>query len=270
MEISVIVPTYKPKGYLTKCLQSLTAQTLSHEKYEIIIILNGCNEPFYTFIKEVIGKYPSDIHITLYQTDTSGVSNARNIGIEHAKGTYIFFIDDDDWVSDNYLENLLIHTENHSIVVSNVIQIDDSTGLPIDYFLTQAYEKNKNETNPSFLKARSFLSTACGKLIPRTYSSTDRFHLKHKLGEDSLFLFLISKLIKLISLASEDTIYYVRKRNNSASHCPYPYSYRIHVALELTVSYCKIYLRNIKHYNFLFFLTRIAATLRKIFQSHYE
>ena len=52
--ISVIIPTYKPSEYLKECLHSLRRQTLSANCFEIIIILNGCNEPFFSEIKEYI------------------------------------------------------------------------------------------------------------------------------------------------------------------------------------------------------------------------
>ena len=48
MKISVIIPSYKPEGYIQKCLSSVLAQDFPSADYEIIIVLNGCSEPYKT------------------------------------------------------------------------------------------------------------------------------------------------------------------------------------------------------------------------------
>ena len=97
MKISVIIPTYQPKDYLWECLNSLTSQTISKDDYEVIIVLNGCDEPYKSQIQSYIDA-KEGFHFSLIQTDVPGVSNARNIGLDKSKGEYISFIDDDPWV----------------------------------------------------------------------------------------------------------------------------------------------------------------------------
>ena len=79
MQITVIVPTYKPQDYIWRCLCSLKNQSIAHSNYEVVIVLNGCNEPYYSEIKKFIIDEPN---WRLVQTDTGGVSNARNVGID--------------------------------------------------------------------------------------------------------------------------------------------------------------------------------------------
>ena len=105
MRISVIVPSYKPQSYTWECLDSLCNQTIDKSQYEVIVVLNGCNEPYNAVLKQYLDKHP-EINWNYIQTDTPGVSNARNIGIDIAKGEYITFLDDDDFVSPSYLECL--------------------------------------------------------------------------------------------------------------------------------------------------------------------
>lgn len=107
MKISVIVPTYKPMDYLWKCLDSLVAQTLLGSEWELLLVLNGCCEPWRTQIEKYIGSKMQGMNVVFVQTDTPGVSNARNIALDRARGEYIMFIDDDDYVSPQYLEELL-------------------------------------------------------------------------------------------------------------------------------------------------------------------
>ena len=105
MKISVIVPTYKPQAYLWECLDSIYNQTFPKTDYELILVLNGCCEPYNTRIKEWFSKH-SDLQVQYFQTDEGGVSNARNIALDNAKGDYVTFIDDDDLISPEYLKEL--------------------------------------------------------------------------------------------------------------------------------------------------------------------
>lgn len=269
MKISVIVPTYQPANYLWECLDSLCRQTLAPEEFETVIVLNGCNEPYFGRIQQYIHEHPNH-NFQLIQTEEGGVSNARNIGIDQSKGEYLSFLDDDDWITDNYLEELLQRATPEAIVHANVIQYRDSTGERMDYFLTSVFQRLQGSQKLTFFNARSFLSSSCCKLIPRKVIGTERFNKAYKLGEDSLFMFTISRRIRSIRMSGEDAIYYVRNRDNSASHKTYPYSYRLQVALGLTFSYLALFLRRPFAYNFPFFLTRVAATLRKLFTRKYE
>ncbi len=120
--ISVIIPSYKPDNYIYKCLESVARQDISKQRFEVIIVLNGCNEPYHTDIKLFLQQKFQGIKTFLLQTDVAGVSNARNIGLDNARGEYIAFIDDDDIVSENYLSELYQTSYNHplQIVACNV------------------------------------------------------------------------------------------------------------------------------------------------------
>lgn len=270
MLVSVIVPTYKPSSYIYECLDSLFRQTLDNNLFEILIVLNGCEEPYLTMINEYVKNKKSKIKVRIIHTDIPSVSNARNLGIIAAEGEYITFIDDDDWVSDNYLQNLIERSKFDCLTAANVVLIDSVSHEPLPYFLTCAYAKCSKLSRLTFFNARSFLSSIWCKLIPRSVIEMNRFDTKHKLGQDSLFMFQISRNIKHITLASPDTIYYVRKRQDSASHRIYSYSYRVKVALSLSYSYIKIFFNSPSKYSTMLFLTRIAATMRKLFQKRYE
>ena len=268
--ISVIIPSYKPDNYIYRCLESVARQDIDKQRYEVIIVLNGCNEPYHTDIKLFLQQKFQGIKTLLLQTDDAGVSNARNIGLDNAQGKYIAFIDDDDWVSDNYLTELFSHANENDIVVSNVIQNNEQTDKEEEYFLTNAYYRNKNKSNISLLSVRSFLSNVCEKLIPIRVIGKERFSTDYHLGEDSLFMFTISKRIGKVILSSTDTLYYVNKRKNSASHRHHRYKDRLVLAIRLTSTYTRTYIKEIRQYNFLFYATRIMATLRKLFLRNYE
>ena len=103
MKISVIIPTYKPQAYLWECLDSLVAQTFPKEDFEIVLVLNGCTEPWKSQIQEYIDAKMKGMNVKFIHTEQGGVSNARNIALDAAQGEYVTFIDDDDYVSKTFL-----------------------------------------------------------------------------------------------------------------------------------------------------------------------
>ena len=100
-EISVIVPVYKVEEYLPQCVDSILVQTFTN--FELLLVDDGSPDRCGEICEEYAGK---DTRIRVFHQQNSGVSAARNIGLQHAKGTYIVFVDSDDWVSTDYLLHL--------------------------------------------------------------------------------------------------------------------------------------------------------------------
>lgn len=263
--ISVIIPTYRPQAYIWECLLSLATQTLPKNLYEIIIVLNGCNEPFHSQIQQYIIDYLSAHQVQLIQTDTGGVSNARNLGLDAAKGDYITFIDDDDYISPTYLEELYTLADENTIVLAYPYAFNDGKpNIQLPYRITDAYNyciKHKYNTIDTI--ARKFFSGPCMKLIPVSFIQDKRFDTRFKNGEDSLFMFLISNKFKTLILTSTKAIYYRRFRTGSAS-LSLNYLQRLKNSIRLSIEYTYIYFSDIKQYDFNFYITRIMGSIRSI------
>ena len=89
MKISVIVAYHGEENYVRDCLDSLKQQAF--QDFEVLLICDGCEAPD-------VSSY-SELTISLLETkNQSGVATARNIGIENAKGEYLFFLDADDYL----------------------------------------------------------------------------------------------------------------------------------------------------------------------------
>ena len=168
MKVSVIIPTYKPQSYLWECLDSLVLQTLPHEDWELLLVLNGCKEPWYTKIRNYVADKMADMNVTLVQTDTPGVSNARNVALDRASGEYVTFIDDDDFISPNYLEEMLRVATPHTVSLCYPYAFND--GMPhrqLPYAITEAYEHcSLHGCGPLSSRVRKFYSGPWMKLIP--------------------------------------------------------------------------------------------------------
>lgn len=101
IKYSVIIPVYNSEKTVARCLDSLTVQ--NREDVQIIVVNDGSQDGSEEIILQLAAKNPSIEYI--YQ-DNAGVSRARNTGLVHARGTYITFVDSDDYVTEDYFSVL--------------------------------------------------------------------------------------------------------------------------------------------------------------------
>ena len=264
MKTTVIVPTYKPQTYLWKCLVSIYNQTFPKSDYELVLVLNGCNEPYNAQIKEWLTKH-SDLQVQYFQTDEGGVSNARNIALDNARGEYVTFIDDDDFVSPMYLEELYEKATPDTVSLCYPYAFNDGKieKQLSSYGVTDAYNYCiEHKCNKLASRVRKYFSGPCMKLIPMSFIQDRRFDVRFKNGEDSLFMFLISDKIKKFAFTSKDAVYYRRYRDNSAYTRSKTKREIIANKTSLIKAYISIYLRKPQKYSLLFFITRLLGTLR--------
>ncbi|MDM8101198.1 glycosyltransferase family 2 protein [Oceanobacillus oncorhynchi] len=99
-KVSVIVPVYNAEDYLPKSIESLMNQT--HENIEIILVDDGSKDHSLSICESYANQ---DSRIKVHNIKNSGVSAARNLGIDVATGEYITFVDSDDWAETNMLEH---------------------------------------------------------------------------------------------------------------------------------------------------------------------
>lgn len=262
-KVTVIIPTYKPGNYLWKCLKSMKAQTFPKGDFEVLVVLNGCKEPWKTVVETDIRNIEME-NIRFIHTNEKGVSNARNIALKEANGEYITFVDDDDFISPQYLEELYRIASPQVVSLCYPLSFKDGTEDYEPYSITQDYEKwSKKEVLP-YYKARRFFNGPVYKLIHRDIIGERRFDTRFQNGEDSLFMFLISDRLKYISFTSPKAVYYRRFRNSSATS-----SERILFnRMKLMWKYSVIYFSNISSYNFYFYITRILASFKLILLKH--
>lgn len=263
LEISVIIPTYKPKDYLWECLASLDKQTLDHSLFEIIIVLNGEKEPYFSMIDNHI-KEMTQTSFHLIYNELQGVSNARNLGIDKASGKAVCFIDDDDWVSDNYLENLLNVLLDSGLAISNVKLYYEKDNTYGDSYMTRAYLKNAKRDNITLRSARSLCNSACIKAIPREIIGNVRFDPHIKISEDVLFMTTVSKGVKQIKLASSDTIYFRRVRSGSATYHNHSMRSLIYNNFQIIWKLVRVFFSAPTKYNLVLFIFQGLALFKNI------
>lgn len=106
--VSVIVPIYKVENVLHYCIDSILNQT--YKDFELILVDDGSPDNS----GKICDKYAKkDIRIKVIHKENGGVSSARNCGIDAAKGKYICFVDSDDYIASDYLEELISVKQNY-------------------------------------------------------------------------------------------------------------------------------------------------------------
>lgn len=108
--LSLIIPVYNQELYIERCLSAIELQ--KSNKIEVIIIDDGSSDQSKNIISEYC--YRNNNFYYFYQKN-SGVSSARNFGLQKAQGTYVSFIDPDDKIRDDYVEKVLEVIQNKSI-----------------------------------------------------------------------------------------------------------------------------------------------------------
>lgn len=263
MKISVIVPTYKPQAYLWECLDSIYNQTFPKKDYELLLVLNGCNEPYHTQITEWLSKH-SDLRVQYFQIDEGGVSNARNIALDNIKGKYVTFIDDDDFISSTYLEELYEKAAPDTVSLCYPYAFNDGhIEKQLPYSITNTYNYCiEHKCDKLASRVRKYFSGPWMKLIPMNFIQERRYDVRFKNGEDSLFMFLISDKIKKVAFTSKDATYYRRYRDNSAYTRGKTKREIISNKMSMIKAYISIYLKKPQKYSLFFFITRLLGTLR--------
>lgn len=106
--ISIISPVYNTAPYLKQCIESVIIQSVTD--WELIIVDDGSSDGSQEIIKEYCNK---DTRISFYQSNSGCVSIARNLGIEHSTGDWILFLDSDDYLLPDCLQNFLNATSEY-------------------------------------------------------------------------------------------------------------------------------------------------------------
>lgn len=258
-EISVLIPTYKPQSYIESCLNSLESQTLSKERFCIYIALNGPQYPYDSYLKELLNRF--NFQYKYIYLPEKGVSNARNKLIDISTEEYITFIDDDDIVSENFLEELLINVTPQFMSISNVQCFREGIKKTTPHYMGNKF-RLLNKIERSKFKSRQYYSSPWAKMFHRDMISNIRFNNSLSKGEDALFMTEISENIAGVNKTKPSATYFVNEREGSVTRSKTNPIEEITRITYLTFKYSKM----LAHSNTdkLFIASRIVATLRHL------
>ena len=229
--ISVILPTYKGGKWILTCLDSLANQTLDKTLFEIIVIINGEKDNSEKLVDDFIIQH-TDVNLQKIVLEEAGAAHARNVGITHASRQFSTFVDDDDYVSENYLKGLYNYAEVDTITIApQIIDVKtDGTLNENNYINTEIKDIIHKKNAPTYLELKYTMSVNALKLIPTSYLKTNHFNANLKSGEDVvLFTILAVKYnlnYRIIDLQEKAT-YYRLKREDSVSRKTSSFSFNV-------------------------------------------
>ncbi|MCX2717302.1 glycosyltransferase family 2 protein [Helicobacter sp. MIT 21-1697] len=206
--VSVIIPIYNVEAYVAQCLDSIINQSYTH--LEIICVNDGSTDSSGVIVQEYAQR---DCRICYLEQENKGQSAARNTGLDIAKGEWICFIDSDDYVDLTWIEELVKHSAQESVVINfNVLfEFDDKA----QRFNTHKTLKGSVLLSPKNITLFDFFVANC--LLPK--SLIDLYQVRFiegKICEDAGFLYQIlpfAKTIECIDLSA----YHYRQRIDSTT-----------------------------------------------------
>lgn len=137
-KVSIIVPVYNTSHYLRQCLISLKNQTL--KDIEVIIVDDGSTDAS----PSICDEFNNVSTFSIFHNQNNGVSEARNFGIEKAKGKYLMFVDSDDWLEPDACKNLYLAAEDENVDLVICAHYNEST---LNSSIRYMYNSNKKFTD---------------------------------------------------------------------------------------------------------------------------
>ena len=213
-KISVIVPIYNVEAYLERCVESILQQTYAH--FELILINDGSTDSSGQICDHLASQYEN---IKAHHIENAGVSNARNMGIQLATGSWVTFIDSDDFVTQDYLATLAsaVEGENIGFVIAPLHHIKNGivTDLPPHSGKTELWSTEETMKELLMTTRTSFFPVA--KLFKRDLLADEKFNTHYHLAEDALFLTELLLKTRCSSVFIDKPIYYYDHREGSAT-----------------------------------------------------
>ena len=213
-KISVIVPVYNVEAYLERCVESILQQTYAH--FELILINDGSTDSSGQICDHLASQYEN---IKVYHIENAGVSNARNMGIQLATGSWVTFIDSDDFVTQDYLATLASAVEgvNVGFAIAPLHHIKNGivTDIPSHSGKTELWSTEETMKELLMTTRTSFFPVA--KLFKRDLLADEKFNTNYHLAEDALFLTELLLKTRCSCVFIDKPVYYYDHREGSAT-----------------------------------------------------
>lgn len=214
--ISIIVPVYNVERFLDRCIKSLTSQT--YQNIEIILVDDGSTDNCPQICDDFAKK---DKRIRAIHKANGGLSSARNVGIDAAKGEYISFVDSDDYIAADMIERAYraIAGQNADLCIFGIKWIYES-GAAYDKVLASPICDEiltKNQALDKLCGSDYFYYvTSVNKLYKRTIFDNIRFPEGKQHEDEFTVHHIFDSCSKIVSI--KDDLYFYVQRDNSIMH----------------------------------------------------
>lgn len=228
-KVSIIIPVYNVEKYLERCIDSILNNT--YNNFEIILINDGSKDNSQEILERYYDKYPDKIIIK--QQENQGPAQARNVGLEIATGEYIMFVDSDDFVQKDYIENYIkvLKEDDYDVVLGGYYKSDDNKTLYTICLQDEPWSKYMIMGPYTKLYKKSFLQ------------ENDIKFIKVNIGEDIYFNLQVNALAKKVKITSY-VGYHWYTNTSSISNTSHKDIKKVEIDKFLNESYSKLKEKN--------------------------
>lgn len=192
--ITVIIPVYNAARYLRRSLDSLLGQT--YRELEIICVNDGSTDESVSILTEYAG---CDSRVKVIHQENSGVSAARNAGLDAATGEYVTFVDADDWVESDAYEKLMKHAPDGVDLICFGTQVEgDISDAEKEESMSYLNRLSDGVIAPSVVNIESMNGCVWNKLFRR--EMIEKYHCRFPVGvpygEDTAFVYCAAAIMQ--------------------------------------------------------------------------
>ena len=209
IKVSIIIPVYKVEKYLEKCIQSVINQT--YENLQIILVDDGSPDNCGKICDEYAKK---DHRIEVIHKSNGGLSDARNKGLEIAKGEYIGFVDSDDYIEADMYEVLynLLKQYNADVSICNFYTVSQGK-ISIKNADNGINEYNRIEILKEILLDKNIQSYAWNKLYKKELFDEIKYPIGKKYEDIGTTFYLLEKCNKVV-VTGKSEYYYINRQDS--------------------------------------------------------
>ncbi len=234
-EISVIMPVYNKEKYVRAALASVLEQPF--QDIEVIAINDGSTDASGAVLREIAA---SDVRVRVVEIPNGGVSNARNVGLSHAKGKWIQFLDADDLLEPDYLVQAMNVLKVHpaEILFSGFTMVNECNRPVKEVCLTETGMKNQAELCRCFIENQSkngFFGYISNKIFLRSIweSSSAQFPVGTTLAEDLHFYARLYPSIEKAYFWNGKSFRYLQTETNYINNTKIDYYSQLRIQLDI-------------------------------------
>ena len=203
--ISIIIPVYKVEKFLDRCIKSVVGQT--YKNLEIILVDDGSPDKSPAMCDEWAAK---DTRIRVIHKSNGGLSDARNHGLDVARGDYVFFLDSDDYIHCETIEKLMgiIKSENADFSMCGLSRFFEGEDPAVETKDVKVdVIRNSQVIDNIYESSIPYIMISCAKLFKKEIFDGLRYE-KGRLHEDEFIIHHILARTKCFAVTNERLYYY--------------------------------------------------------------
>ena len=224
MKVSIIVPIYNAENYIQATVKSILNQTFSD--FELILVDDGSTDNSLSICQDLSKK---DERIKVVHKENGGSSSAKNVGMEHASGEYIGFVDADDTIDEDYINNLYQGVSMHQadVCVGNMAFVCMKSGEIVSRRTVEMtggfYEMlDFMKFYPKYM-SNAIIGSPCNKLYRRNIidENSIKFNVNIRNNEDTHFNYEYLAKCKSVFVSAEPFYNYINRAGVESSSTKY-------------------------------------------------